>query len=139
LINTPDVCTFYRQNTRPLVIDLAFVIAEMYEEVRNWEIPHELQIGAEHVLIRFGVITRFTELVENPLYSGPYNLEKANWDRFRNLLRRNAITVLDLYYTCDNWNNESLDLLVNEIQHYIQQAADELIPRKRQLTRSKPW
>jgi hypothetical protein len=78
LINTPDVPTFYRQNTRPLVIDLAFITAEMYEEIRDWEISHDLQIGAEHVLIRFGVITRFTELVENPLYTGLYNLEKAN-------------------------------------------------------------
>jgi hypothetical protein len=50
----------------------------MYEEVRDWEVPHESQISAEHVLIRFGVIIRFTELMENPLYTGPYNLEKAN-------------------------------------------------------------
>jgi hypothetical protein len=67
------------------------------------------------VLIRFGVIIRFTELVENPLYTGPYNLEKANWDRFRNLLRRNVIAVLELYYKCDNWNNEGLDRLANEM------------------------
>ena len=78
MINTPDVFTFYRQNIRLSVIDLAFATAEMYEEVRDGETLHDLQIGAEHVLIRFGVTTRFTELVENPLYTGPYNLEKAN-------------------------------------------------------------
>jgi hypothetical protein len=119
LINTPNVCTFYRQNTRLLVIDLAFAIAEMYEKVRDWEVLHELQIGAEHVLIRFGVIIRFTELVENPLYTGPYNLEKANWDRFRNLFRRNATAVLELYYNCDDWSNEGLDRLANEMQRCI--------------------
>jgi hypothetical protein len=119
LINTPDVYTFYRQNTRPLVIDLAFATAEMYEEIRNWEVSHESQIGAEHVLIRFGVTTRFTELVENPLYTGPYNLEKANWDRFRNLLKRNATAVLELYYNCDDWSNEGLDRLANEMQRCI--------------------
>jgi hypothetical protein len=87
----------------------------MYEEIRDWEISYDLQIGVKHVLIRFGVIIRFTELVENPLHTGLYNLEKANWDRFRNLLRRNVITVLELYYNCDDWNNEDLDLLVNEM------------------------
>ena len=35
LINTPDVFTFHRQNTRPSVIDLAFATAEMYEEIRD--------------------------------------------------------------------------------------------------------
>ena len=74
----------------------------MYEKVKNWETLHDLQIGAEHVLIRFGVTTRFTELIKNSLYTGPYNLEKANWDRFRNLLKRNAIIILDYYYNCDN-------------------------------------
>jgi hypothetical protein len=74
----------------------------MYEEIRDWETLHDLQISAEHVLIRFGVIIRFIELVENLLYTGPYNLEKANWDRFRNLLRRNVTAVLELYYNCDD-------------------------------------
>jgi hypothetical protein len=38
LINIPDVPTFYRANlTRALVIDLAFVITDMREEVRDWE------------------------------------------------------------------------------------------------------
>jgi hypothetical protein len=91
----------------------------MYEEIRDWETLHDLQIGVEHVLIRFGVITRFTELMENPLYTGPYNLEKANWDRFRNLLRQNVIAVLKLYYKCDDWSNESLDRLANEMQRCI--------------------
>jgi hypothetical protein len=38
LINTPDVSTFYRANlARALVIDLAFAITDMREEVRDWE------------------------------------------------------------------------------------------------------
>jgi hypothetical protein len=38
LINTPDVLTFYKANlVRALVIDLAFVIMDMREEVRDWE------------------------------------------------------------------------------------------------------
>jgi hypothetical protein len=78
LINILNVFTFHRQNIRPSVIDLAFATAEMYEKVRDWETLYDLQIGAEHVLIRFGVTIRFTELVKNPLYTGPYNLEKAN-------------------------------------------------------------
>ena len=102
MINTPDVFTFHRQNIRLSVIDLAFETAEMHEEIRDWEIPHDLQIGAEHVLIRFGIITRLIELVENPLHTGPYNFDKANWKRFRNLLRQFATTVLEQYY---NWDD----------------------------------
>jgi hypothetical protein len=50
------------------------------------------------MLIRFNIITRFTELVENPLHTRPYNLEKADWPRFRNRLKQFAIPVLALYY-----------------------------------------
>jgi hypothetical protein len=79
LISIPDVPTFYRANlVRVSVIDLAFAIMDMREEVRDWEAFWELQLGAEHVLIRFGIVTRFTELVENPLHTGPYNLKKAD-------------------------------------------------------------
>jgi hypothetical protein len=71
----------------------------MREKVRNWEIPWDLQLEAEHVLIRFGIATRFTELVENPLHTGPYNIKKADWPRFRNRLKQFAIPVLALYYS----------------------------------------
>jgi hypothetical protein len=38
LINIPDIPTFYRANlARALVINLAFVIIDMREEIRNWE------------------------------------------------------------------------------------------------------
>jgi hypothetical protein len=39
LINTSDVPIFYRANlARVLVIDLAFAIMDMREEVREWEV-----------------------------------------------------------------------------------------------------
>jgi hypothetical protein len=39
LINIPDVPTFYRANlARVSVIDLAFAIMDMREEVRKWEV-----------------------------------------------------------------------------------------------------
>ena len=50
------------------------------------------------MLIRFGIATRFTELIENPLHTRPYNLEKADWPRFRNRLKQFATPVLALYY-----------------------------------------
>jgi hypothetical protein len=38
LINIPDIPTFYRANlARASVINLAFVIINMREKVRNWE------------------------------------------------------------------------------------------------------
>jgi hypothetical protein len=39
------------------------------------------------VLIRFGIVIRFTELVKNPLHTGPYNLEKVDWPQFHNRLK----------------------------------------------------
>jgi hypothetical protein len=100
LINTPDVPTFYRANlARVLVIDLAFATKDMREEVRDWEVFWDLQLRVEHVLIRFGIVIRFIELVENPLHTGPYNLEKADWPRFRNRLKQFATPVLALYYS----------------------------------------
>jgi hypothetical protein len=51
------------------------------------------------VLIRFGIATRFTELIENPLHTRLYNLEKADWPRFRNRLKQFATPVLALYYS----------------------------------------
>jgi hypothetical protein len=71
----------------------------MREEVKDWEVSWDLQLEAEHVLIRFGIVTRFTKLVENPLHTGSYNFEKADWPRFRNRLKQFAIPVLALYYS----------------------------------------
>jgi hypothetical protein len=51
------------------------------------------------VLIRFNIATRFIKLVENPLHTKPYNLEKADWPRFRNRLKQFATSVLTLYYS----------------------------------------
>jgi hypothetical protein len=71
------------------------------------------------VLIRFNITTRFTELVENPLHTGPYNLEKANWPRFRNRFKQFATPVLALYYRQNSWTNDEIDLLVKKIQNCI--------------------
>jgi hypothetical protein len=71
------------------------------------------------VLIRFGIATRFTKLVENPLHTGLYNLEKANWSRFRNRLKQFATPVLAFYYSQNSWTNDKIDLLVKEMQNCI--------------------
>jgi hypothetical protein len=71
------------------------------------------------VLIRFGIAIRFTELVENPLHTELYNLEKADWPRFRNRFKQFAIPVLALYYDQNLWTNDKVDLLVKEIQGCI--------------------
>jgi hypothetical protein len=91
------------------------------------------------VLIRFSIVTKFTKLVENPLHTGPYNLKKANWSRFRNRLKQFATPVLTLYYSQNSWTNDKVDLLVKEMQNCIQKATDQSIPLMRQSVRSKPW
>jgi hypothetical protein len=91
------------------------------------------------VLIRFGIVIRFIELIKNPLHTGPYNLEKVNWSRFRNRLKQFATPVLTLYYSQNLWTNDKLNLLIKEIQSYIQKAANQSIPLLCQSVRSKPW
>jgi hypothetical protein len=71
------------------------------------------------VLIRFGIAIRFTELVENPLHTGLYNFEKADWLRFRNRLKQFVIPVLALYYSQNSWTNDEIDLLIKEMQDCI--------------------
>jgi hypothetical protein len=71
------------------------------------------------VLIRFGIAIRFIELVENPLYTGLYNFEKANWPRFRNRFKQFVIPVLALYYSQNSWTNDEIDLLIKEMQDCI--------------------
>ena len=71
------------------------------------------------MLIRFGIVIRFIELIKNPLHTGPYNLEKVNWSRFRNRLKQFATPVLTLYYSQNLWINDEVDLLVKEMQECI--------------------
>jgi hypothetical protein len=67
------------------------------------------------VLIRFGIVIRFTELIENPLHIGLYNFKKADWSRFRNRFKQFATPVLALYYSQNLWINDKLDLLAKEM------------------------
>ena len=67
------------------------------------------------MLIRFGIATRFTELIKNPLYTRPYNFKKADWSRFRNRFKQFAIPVLALYYSQNSWINDEIDLLAKEM------------------------
>jgi hypothetical protein len=92
---------------------------DIREKVRDWEILWDLQSGAEHVLIRFGITIRFIELVENPLHTGLYNFEKADWPQFHNHFKQFAVPVLALYYSQNLWINDEVDLLVKEMQECI--------------------
>ena len=76
------------------------------------------------MLIRFKIVIKFIKLVENPLHTGPYNLKKVDWPRFRNRLKQFATPVLALYYGQNSWTNDEIDLLVKEMQGYIQKTAD---------------
>jgi hypothetical protein len=71
------------------------------------------------MLIRFRIAIKFTELVKNPLHTGPYNFEKADWPRFRNRLKQFATPVLALYYSQNLWINNEIDLLAKEMQKCI--------------------
>jgi len=76
------------------------------------------------VLIRFEIAIRFTKLIKNPLHTGPYNLKKADWPRFRNRFKQFATPVLTLYYSQNSWTNDKVDLLIKEMQDCIQKAAN---------------
>jgi hypothetical protein len=96
-INTPDVLTYHRDDLVNIsVLDLLFATQPMIEKVLNWEIPESLLNKSDHMLIRFNVITERAELVEITLLIGPYNLEKADWKKFYDILRAEAISLIGM-------------------------------------------
>jgi hypothetical protein len=86
-INTLDVFIYYRDDLVNIsILDLLFATQPMMEKMLNWEIPENFLNGSDYMLIRFNIVTERAELVEIILFTGLYNLEKADWKKFYDIL-----------------------------------------------------
>ena len=89
------------------VIDLGFSTRQMHPSVVDWQICDEWHTGSDHEVIYFALITSNTQMVDNPLRAAPYNLKKADWEKFGEILRRNTVTMSQLDF--DSMTNEELE------------------------------
>ncbi|KKA25948.1 hypothetical protein T310_0009 [Rasamsonia emersonii CBS 393.64] len=114
----------------------------------QWEIDPNIASGAGHEVLLYSLQEYNTDLVGNPLYAMPYNLEKADWSKFsKKLLEldQSPDYKWGLYTQNGLGQQTSQDLeigLENEaykLQKIIQIAADYSIPRKKASHWSKAW
>ena len=76
LINKFDILICTRLTNS--VIDLVFVTQNLYQLISDWYIDESNASGSDHEIIKFYIRTKKTELVDNPLCSDFFNLNKAN-------------------------------------------------------------
>jgi hypothetical protein len=117
------------------VLDLLFATQPMIEKMLNWKIPENLLNESDHVLIRFDIATERAELMETTLLTGPYNLEKADWKKFYDILRAEAISLIGV--KLKDLFSEKLETFAATFQRYIVNAADQFIPRIKFCARLK--
>jgi hypothetical protein len=55
-------------------------------KIANWYISERFRTGSDHELIRFSMITDNTEIMINPIIQGLYNLKKADWTKFEQMI-----------------------------------------------------
>ena len=140
--------TFLRPNlTRDSIIDLAFVARFKESTFQNWRIGEAT--GSDHQNIAFSLFTKETPLYNNPL-NQPFNLKKANWEKFQEELQRekqNLLDYLDSYSPRSQQeqlklSQEDISFLNNleeKITTTIQRASRKAIPILKISPRSKPW
>jgi hypothetical protein len=110
-LNTSDQSTFARSNTtNTSVIDLTFATPNPALKIMDWYICERFQTGSDHELIRFSICSENTETVINPIIQGLYNLEKADWEKFKQIIREKSIDLSDLMYQ----NSENIECTNSE-------------------------
>jgi hypothetical protein len=110
-LNTSDQSTFARSNTtNTSVIDLTFATPNLALKIMDWYISERFQTGSDHELIGFSICTENTETVINPIIQGLYNLEKADWEKFKQIIREKSIDLSDLMYQ----NSENIECTNSE-------------------------
>jgi len=90
-----DASTFWRSNLREKsIIDLTFHTDNFQENTcGKWAILEKT--GSDHEVIGFSVFTRQTESYINPLLELPFNLKKADWQKFKKLLKEELSSLED--------------------------------------------
>jgi exonuclease III len=98
LLNTPDLSTFSRKNTiNTSIIDLGFASKKIEENILDWEILEE-NTGSDHEIIQFSILTKNSITFENPIISGPFNFDRADWPKFTYFLQKSEeIAIFNAY------------------------------------------
>ena len=96
-MNEPDLATWSRPNSTSSVINLSFVTQRLHSKISDWYIDESNASGSDHELIRFSIRTEATRLVENPIHTGYFNLNKADWKVFSEALISEAQDINFLY------------------------------------------
>ncbi len=144
LINESDIAIFtrkFRDSTTSSVIDLAFATQNLYSLISDWHVDENNASGSDHEIIKFNIRTKATELVENPLCSEFFNLNKADWKLFSEelLIQAQNIDFSHLYsnYSISQLNELNSAALV--LQNIIYVAAEKSISKRRFSEKSKSW
>ena len=134
LINESDIQTCTRSANS--VIDLAFATQKLYSLISDWHIDESNASGSDHEIIKFYIRTNATELVDNPLCSEHFNLNKADWKKFSEYLLIESQNVdFSHLNSISKLNSAALQL-----QNLIYAAAEKSIPKRRFSEKySKCW
>src|SRR5260370_30953831 len=142
LLNHPDQSTFSRKGTTSLsVIDLVFISPRLRQKHIEWEIDHDTASGSDHEILLYSIVES-NNLVQNPIYDMPYNLEKADWKVFsQKLLELDQSNEFKWGYIESDADLDYIGLEQEalNLQNIIKIAADSAIPTKRPISRSKAW
>jgi hypothetical protein len=128
------------------VIDLVFISPRLGQKHIEWEINHEIASGSDHEILLYSIVES-NNLVQNPIYDMPYNLEKADWKVFsQKLLELDQSPEFKWGYIesepdadLDLHHRLGLEQEALNLQNIIKMAADSAIPTKRPVSRSKAW
>jgi hypothetical protein len=105
LKNIEDQATFLRSNTENLsIIDLTFATKAIETEIGNWYIDEEAGTGSDHEVIRFSIYTSSTKTAIDPLKLNSYNLKKADWVIFKEILVKEQPRILDFFLNLSTKN-----------------------------------
>jgi hypothetical protein len=138
LKNSKDKATFHRKNAyNHSIIDLTFATRAIEQDI-EWYIEEEAT-GSDHEVLRISMATELTEYLINPIEVDRYNLKKADWAKFKEVLKNAYPTIIDEISQQDLDTGIGLDQAARILEEYIQQAADIAIPKRNICYRSKPW
>jgi hypothetical protein len=139
LKNAKDIATFHRKNAyNHSIIDLTFATKDIESQI-EWYIEEEACTGSHHEILRISIATELTEYFINLIEVDRYNLKKADWKRFREILLNAYPTINNEISEQDLDTEIGLDMAAKILEEYIHQAADIAIPKMNICYRSKPW
>jgi len=108
LINESDIQTCSKSANS--IIDLSFATQKLYHLVSDWHIDESNASGSDHEIIKFYIRTNAIKLVDNPLCSQFFNLNKADWKLFSEEILNNS-QYIDFSQLDSDYNNLNIAAL----------------------------